>query len=43
MEHCAEGDLKQMMDKRKKSQKWFTVEEATDIVGQIAKGYKTLY
>ncbi|CAD8128037.1 unnamed protein product [Paramecium sonneborni] len=43
MELCQEGDLKQLMDKRKKKNQGFTVEEATSIVAQIANGYRTLF
>ncbi|CAD8193913.1 unnamed protein product [Paramecium octaurelia] len=42
MELCKDGDLKQLLDKRKKNQP-FTIDEAINIVGQIANGYKTLY
>ncbi|CAK67699.1 unnamed protein product (macronuclear) [Paramecium tetraurelia] len=43
MELCKEGDLKQLLDKRKKKNQPFTIDEAINIVAQIANGYKTLY
>ncbi|CAD8070460.1 unnamed protein product [Paramecium primaurelia] len=43
MELCQEGDLKQLMDKRKKKIQPFTIDEAIKIVAQIANGYQTLY
>ncbi|CAD8133136.1 unnamed protein product [Paramecium pentaurelia] len=43
MELCQEGDLKQLMDKRKKKNQLFTIDEAIKIVAQIANGYQTLY
>lgn len=33
MEHCNKGDLKGLMDKKRKEKSHFTVEEATKIVG----------
>lgn len=42
MEYCNGGDLKMLMDEKKKTG-WFTVAEAINLVKQVAKGYSALH